>query len=304
METKIANIEQIPEVTGSYVIRSNGKALYADFSANMRGSISYLLNVDREGLSEIRSSQNTVMWKKKSSLIEAMADAKDFIAKEPPELNQRLRLSDDYVYLAVDFRNAPVFKLESFTTGNLFYVGPFRNRFELMDTLYTMSELLGTPVCDEPVQPCSRLKKKKCLGWCLKKGDQKEMLIKHFLTPDFNWLSELKDQAERLMDDLEFEKADLITKQVRLLGSFYDNIRFLLCTKHIEGTVKLGDRDYRVEHDSMQYRDNELMAVDKTQYDERRAVYLWYLENEPEKIRAWMDLGTKLLHEKIQEELS
>ncbi len=322
MEVRINELEQIPESIGSYLIRSNGGALYADFSANMRSSIAFLLNVDRDGLQDIRNSQNTIVWKKAASLFDAMADVRELAQKERPELNQQVRLSDDYTYLAIDFINAPFFRMETFTTGDLFYVGPFRNRFKLTDTLYTMGELLGTPVCDEPNQPCSRLKSKKCIGWCLKKDDQSAMLMKRFLIPDFGWLDELRQKADRLMDDLDFEKADILTKQIRLIESFFDNIRFLHCTKQIEGTVLLGDRECRirygllqsirkdgVEHifqsdTPMQYRENEKMAVDKTQYDERRAIYLWFLRNEPEKIGQWMDRGIEFIREKPKEAIS
>ncbi len=322
MEVRINELEHIPETTGSYLIRSNGRALYADFSSDIRGSVSFLLNIDRDGLQDVRNSQNTVVWKKADSLFEAMADCREQTLKEQPELNQQIRLSDDYVYLAIDFVNAPVFRLETFTTGNLFYVGPFRNRFKLMDMLYTMSELTGTPVCDEPAQPCSRLKNKKCIGWCLKKQDQSAMLMKRFLIPDFSWLSELKRKADALMDDLDFENADVLSRQVRMIERFYDNIRFLHCTKQIEGSIESGARTYHVRYGllqgihkdgiehvfrsdrPMQYRHSERMAVDKTEYDERRAVYLWFMEHEPEKISSWMDRGIELLHENNEEAIS
>ncbi len=319
---KIADIDRIPEITGSYIIKSGDQALYIDFSANIRKSIAYLLNHDQTGLEELRNSQNTLEWQAAKSLFEAMLQAKTAILDEHPTLNQQVRLYADYVYLGIDLRKAPVFKLEAFTTGNLFYLGPFRNRFELMDTLYTMSELEKTPVCDEADQPCSRLKRKKCIAWCLHDENLTEMLLQRFLTPNDDWLKELRQKAERLMDDLDFSEADVLNKQTRLLETYYDNLSFLLCTKQIEGEFTQGSSACTVQHgllqrakvdgieqifrasQPIQYRDNELLAVDKTEYDERRSIYLRFLQKEPDRIAQWIERGIQTMKSMIQEDKS
>ncbi len=285
--------QNIPEQSGIFTFSDAEKKLYIGKTANLKKSLNNILslNPENEVLFKLVSLTEKVNFAKYPSLFLALVEEKKLLDKFLPEYNILLKPHLDYVYLGIDFVTVPYFKVVENTQENLYYLGPFRDRFFLYDLLDTMGELFQFPVCEDEKYPCQRLKDKKCYGWCVKDNTEiGKVMVGSYLQVNKKLTMKLKVKKEGLSNDLQFIKVEKLKKQITMIEKFNDQIKFLHTTKNlyielnIEETtitinkgiitaIKEGSIFFNFPDISPQYRDNELLAFDKEQLSERWIIY-------------------------------
>ncbi len=283
----------IPEQSGIFTFSDAEKKLYIGKTSNLKRTLSNILslNPDNEILFKLVSLTEKVSFTEYPSLFLTLVEEKKLLDKFQPEHNVLLKPHLDYVYLGIDFIGVPYFKVVENTQENLYYLGPFRDRFFVYDLLDTMGELFQFPVCEDEKYPCQRLKDKKCYGWCVKENTEiGKVIVDSYLQVNKKLTIELKAKKEELSDDLQFVRVEQLKKRVTIIKKFYDQIKFLHTTKNLDlelnieettitinkgmiSEIKDGLTFFHFPEISPQYRDKELLAFDKEQLSERWIIY-------------------------------
>ena len=289
----IKNLEQIPNSKGIFCFSKPEEILFIRKSSNLRKTIKNFLieNIEDKNVFQMMSLTKTISWLETSSFFEALVNEKKMINKENPEYNNLIRDYEDYVYLGINFHKVPYFNITNDTLEDLYYLGPFIDRFFLYDYIATMGELFQMPVCEEENFPCDRYKTKRCLGYCLKDSREiTELILNSFLQKDEKILSRLSRTYEELYDDLEFEKTEILKLQKKLIEKYYKVLKFLHIVKNLtleyeEKGVKYsikkgvivkmskGKEFYYFGYQTPEYRENELLAINKNQLGESWIIY-------------------------------
>ncbi len=285
--------QNIPEQSGIFIFSDAEKKLYIGKTSNLKKSLNNILslNPENEILFKLVSLTKKISFTGYSSLFPALVEEKKLLDKFLPEYNMLLKPHLDYVYLGIDFATVPYFKVVENTQVNLYYLGPFRDRFFLYDLLDTMGELFQFPVCEDEKYPCQRVKDNKCYGWCLKDNTEiGKVIVDSYLQVNKKLTVELKAKKEELSKVLQFIKVEKLKKQIAMIEKFYNQIKFLHTTKYLDmelnieetlitinkgmiTAIKEGSTFFHFPDISPQYRDNELLAFDKEQLSERWIIY-------------------------------
>ena len=285
--------QNIPEQSGIFIFSDAKKKLYIGKTSNLKKSLNNILslNPENEILFKLVSLTKKVSFTEYPSLFFALVEEKKLLDKFLPEYNILLKPHLDYVYLAIGFAIVPYFKVVENTQENMYYLGPFRDRFFLYDLLDTMGEFFQFPVCEDEKYPCQRLKNKKCYGWCVKDNTETgKVIVDSYLQVNKKLTVELKAKKEELSKDLQFVKVEQMKKQMVMIEKFYDRIKFLHTTKNLDleittdkssssikngmiTAIKDGSIFVHFPEISPQYRENELLAFDKEQLSERWIIY-------------------------------
>jgi excinuclease UvrABC nuclease subunit len=285
--------QNIPEQSGIFTFSDVEKKLYIGKTSNLKKSLNniFSLNPENEILFKLVSLTKKISFTEYPSLFLALIEKKKLLDKSLPEYNILLKPHHDYVYLGIDFATVPYFKVVENTQENLYYLGPFRDRFFLYDLLDTMGELFQFPVCEDEKYPCQRLKDKKCYGWCVKDNTEiGKVIVDSYLQVNKKVTEKLKVKEEELSKDLQFIKVEQLKKQITMIEKFYNQIKFMHSTKNLDmklnteettitinkGIISEIKEDSTFFHFSIispQYRDNELLAFDKEQLSERWIIY-------------------------------
>lgn len=285
--------QNIPEQSGIFTFSDAGKKLYIGKTSNLKKSLNniFSLNSENEILFKLVSITEKVSFTKYPSLFPALIVEKKLLDKFLPEYNILLKPHLDYVYLGIDFARVPYFKAVENTQENLYYLGPFRDRFFLYDLLDTMGEFFQFPVCEDEKYPCQRLKDKKCYGWCIKENTEiGKVIVDSYLQVNKKLTVELKAKKEEFSNDLQFLKVEQIKKKIGRIEKFNDQIKFFHTTKNLDLEITTGKSSVSIKNGmitaikegstflhfpeiSHQYRDNELLAFDKEQLSERWIIY-------------------------------
>ncbi|MBN2461249.1 MAG: hypothetical protein JXB60_06540 [Candidatus Cloacimonetes bacterium] len=229
------------------------------------------------------------------NLFRALLLEKQILLDVTPEFNSLVRFYNDYVYLNIEFTAPPFFGISDDTAGNKQYLGPFRNRFFLHDFLATMADLWRYPLCPDGNYPCSRYKSKTCRGFCLENRKDFFHIVEYsYLQENKELLQKLHNQRRRLFDDLQFDRAELLQKQIEVIERYYRMIFFLHIAKNLdmeysdsEGEysihrgiitwISVGGKDMEFPCPAPSYRDNEYLAIDKSCLDEMWIVFEYLL---------------------------
>ncbi len=302
-------LDKIPEAIGLYTIKDDKNVLYCDYSANIHSSMEYIFRntLQNKNFAELSEQAKEINWLLKSSLFEALKAQLLFNSKYHPPLNQTVKLWENYVYLMIDYNRPPFIHFKENTIEDGIYLGPFRSRFLISDYLHVLNDFCKTPACDTDIFPCHLYDEQKCDGLCIEKNKEKvfNKLQKYFLLPQTKLIKRLKKEYQNLLDDLEFSKADLLIRKIRVLEKYQDNLNFLKVTKDLEmdiidekteiqiknGLIDLMiiDKNPEIIHSQIEieldYRKNEVLAVNKDQYDERRVIYSYLKKKYPKMIK-------------------
>jgi excinuclease UvrABC nuclease subunit len=225
--------QNIPEQSGIFTFSDAEKKLYIGKTSNLKRTLSNILslNSENEVLFKLVSLTEKVSFTEYPSLFSALIEEKKLLDKFQSEYNVLLKPHLDYVYLAIDFARVPYFKVVENTQENLYYLGPFRDRFLLYDLLDTMEELFQFPVCKDEKYPCQRLNDKICYGWCVKDNTEiGKVIVDSYLQVNKKLTEELGEKKEELSKDLQFIKVEKLKKQITMIEKFYDQIKFLHTT--------------------------------------------------------------------------
>jgi len=204
----------------------------------------------------------------------------------------------EYVYLALNSHRYPFISIQEHTNDDWLYLGPFRNRFFLVDILDTLSRILKLPACETGEYPCEKWEQNLCRGWCLALGDNSEnnpeypldklesLLKETFLVPENGILELVQKEKDKYFNDLEFEKASLLDDEIELLNKYRNWLKFLIAAKHLNYNSKELDiqkgrltfccfqgREYHFPIDNTEFRINETLALNLDSVDESKIIY-------------------------------
>ena len=295
---------KIPIGTGIFTFSGNNNILYANKTANLDKSIRQLFKIAKEdkNIFQLVSQTSVISYKEHKSLLAALVHQKKLENKFYPEFNSMIKPYEQYVYLGINFDEPPYIKVVEDTQQNLFYIGPFKDRFFLFDLLDFMAELFQFPLCpDEKPFPCSRYKNDKCSGWCIKeKHETYSKAILPYIISTKDLLSSKQKEYNKYFSNLQFKKAEKLKNKIQLVEKYFEYLKFINVTKNLNLEFNENGRDFIIkdgrlngvveneEKDefplvTVEFRDSEVLAFNKDQLAERWIIYK-YLINKNDKI--------------------
>ncbi len=284
MLIKNVNIQKIPESSGVYYFLRNNKPVYFNFTADLQYTIKYLLSSKQDDTVKMISGADAVEWNETDNVFQALIEFKR--GKFVSETNYRIY--DNYVYLGISLDHDLTCYVCDNTIDEYLYIGPFADRFKLFDYLYTIKELFNLKSIENHSTSIMNDDSPYSFEFLINDKQKSLKLAEKLLCIRTEWISELQMQAEQLKDDLKFEKADLLERQLRLINKIKASFEFSMITKQVNFCSD--EVDFTIEHGMLNkingknfaieniYKDNEEFAVAKDSYDERKTV-LNYLEN-------------------------
>jgi excinuclease UvrABC nuclease subunit len=185
------------------------------------------------------------------------------------------------------------------TQADLLYLGPFRSRFLVSDVLSVLHKYLNLPICPDNPKLCELRDTKFCLSTCTtgELDNLNELINKYYLSTNNDLADLLLAKYEEYHNDLQFLKAEEVKVEAKVILKYYKFLDFLNKTKGLNTTLEVENRVYFVEDgllaevsgtDSIDfrninrkipYRENELLAVNKNQLDERWIVFNFMQNN-------------------------
>ena len=296
--------QKIPESSGVFIFSDSHKDLYVGKASDLSKTINNFLtkNLENKIIFRMISLTKTIFYEETSTLFDALAKEKFLLNKINPEFNQQIETYEDYVYLGIDFNRVPFFNVTANTQNNLYYIGPFQDRFFLFDLIDTFGSVFGYPACEDENYPCIRLKEEKCFGWCVEENREIQKVIrKSYLQPNKKVIDEIKKKQEKLFDDLQFRKAEILKRQEEKILKYYELIKFFHVTKRLNTTFSENENTFEIKNGMLlkvskdgkqtyfpevgiEFRDNEYLAQEKNQYAERLIIYQYLKKNKLEKI--------------------
>ena len=282
LEKKDVNKHKIPETCGFFIFFKEEKVLHFSKSINLNATIRTLLtkNSDNENILKLNSHTKTISYQTTENIFEALLVEKKFSLHNTAEF--KFDNSANYAYLAVDF-TPPYFRLKEDTQGNSFYVGPFINRFLVLDALESFHQFFQYPACENEKYPCSKLRDASCKGWCQKENlEIYDLIIKSYLQINQKNLINLELKQNEMMENLDFIEAENIKRYSNDISKFYELIIFFLVTKELKinlktckinnGLIKQIDGN-NFSLPEIKYRNNEMMAFNKNEFAERWIIF-------------------------------
>jgi hypothetical protein len=307
------DIDIVPENNGILILKRGSHPLFHIRTNNLAKLAGYLFLEQSEDQHVIQSLKPVLNLYDKIELVvtkdefTALCEEKRFLRDEKPEFTDKIRTTDDYVYLGLDFTKHPYTSIEEATTEDKFYIGPFTNRFFLLGLLSVANKYQHTPACADNNQiPCSLYGENTCPGYCLgnETGDLASLLKRNFVLPNNELLSKLAHKCDDLNDNLEFQRAHAYSVDIRVLNKYNDLLKFFSTIKYLDYSFRSDGMTYHVENGLLDrvsgesktevfsgvikpftdYRTNEKLAVPKDQYAEMWTTYKKVRDLAPEII--------------------
>jgi len=296
--------QKIPSGIGIFTLFDADKILYINKTSSLDKSIRQLFKVakDDKNIFQLISQTVEISYEEHLSLFTALVHQKKLKNNSYPEFNSMIKPYEQYVYLGINFDEPPFVKVVEDTQEHRFYIGPFKDRFFLFDLLDTMAELFQFPLCpDEKPYPCSRYKKNKCPGWCIKeKHETYSKAILSYIIPNENLLSSKQKEYNKYFDDLQFKKAEKLKNKIQLIEKYFEYLKFINITKNLNLEFNENERNFLIKDGrlneivengkkvefpfvTVEFRDNEVLAFNKDQLADRWIIYK-YLINKNDKI--------------------
>lgn len=309
--------KNIPAKSGFFSFSDKSKVLYFSKTSNLRSSITNFLTKDMKDkdILKLNSLTKNISYKVTSNLMDALIEEKLFGAKHFAEMD--IPLWENHSYLGIDHK-VPYLNIKEDTQKKLFYLGPFQNRFFLLDLFKAMESTFQYPHCLDEKFPCEKMNDDRCFGWCIKdKSMLDKMLLKSYLKVNDAALSHLQKTQNKAHKELKFNKAEEIKQNNKTIQKYYDLLKFLHVTKNLNYsdrsvTVKNGmitkiqHNDHKKEFPNIdvEYRNNELLAFNKNELAERRIVYNYIIsknldlvnelyKNSVKRLDNFFDIGKK-----------
>jgi excinuclease UvrABC nuclease subunit len=303
-EILIENLEiggvKLPESPGVIAFFGGGKMLMCGMSSNISDYLGVYFqdDIEEKNRGELLELCDKVGYWETGKVFAALLGMKALLQKYAPPFNRLIRHYDDYVYLGLNFVKVPFIKVESTTIHDYFYMGPFRSRYFLHDVIDSSGEYFGTPACPGDDYPCELLDAGKCKGYCIREQEKLAAdFTQYFLLPKLDNLSKVKAEIEELLDGFRFSEVEASKKSEKVLTSFYHQIAFLLVTKQLNLEYDYQGKKIEIEcglimridgrildRVKQEYQTNELLAIDKSELDERWVVYNEVIHQIPEKL--------------------
>ncbi|MDD2332677.1 MAG: hypothetical protein PHI68_08525 [Candidatus Cloacimonetes bacterium] len=294
---------KLPDQWGFFAFETEAGALAFSYCGNLHRRLGelYLKKDEDRAIEELFSRAKWISYQEHKEPIQALLDYKIALQSPNPAVIHSFQNWENYCYLALDATGMPFIAITEHTNDQRFYIGPFRSRFFLSDVLDSYCRILKLPYCPPGEPPCEKLEQKLCKGYCqmlsesglpYKELHKLQALLKEaFAHPDNGVLDLVSKERSRYFDDLEFDKADLLDDEIRLLKKYRDWLNFLYICKDLQFTIegieveagqiksaKFGKALYHFPVDHTEYRENEALALNKNVVDECRIVYDFYIK--------------------------
>ncbi|MBT6993838.1 MAG: hypothetical protein HN952_02675, partial [Candidatus Cloacimonetes bacterium] len=191
------NSDEIPTKNGFFVFYQKGKVLYFSKTTNLKKSINFFLfeEQDSDDFDELKFLTDSIYFKTTELSLDALLQEKSFALDNVKPFNFNFWKNNSY--LAINPKNKSL-KLTEDTQKKSFYLGPFENRFSLLDFLDIIK---NTP-------------KNKIIFW-------EQSLRPHKV------ISLLRSMQHVAFDKLEFQKENNIKWQIKIAEN-YQNFLFFL----------------------------------------------------------------------------
>ena len=288
-------LQKLPEAKATYYFTDGKNVIFAGLTSNLYGRINKLYEQRKgdEKIGELWNKATDLIFDIRLSNIDSLVWYKSLLKSFTPYYNDYINVWESYTYLAIDWKHAPYLSIKENTQGDHLYLGPFRSRFFISDILSILNKYIMLPICPENYETCSLRNSDSCLSTCTS-GDLTKLntlIHQYYLSTNNNLADLLKTKYEYYYNDLQFIKAEEINIETKLLLNYYKYLKFLNETKSLNQTLDVDNRTYFIEDgllaevsgkDSIDFRDinrkipyreNELLAVNKNQLDERWIVF-------------------------------
>jgi len=307
--------EKLPPLPGSHgllVFRQGKQVIYCIRTNKLERLFSILINSDLKGnpqkqmLEPVLLSYDSIFVIPTKDELESLVEEKRLLLEAIPEYYQKIRLYDQYSYLAINFHEPPYLAVKEDTVENLIYIGPFPDRFFLLETINSFNNILKTPACSSSNYPCSLLDEKRCSGYCLKENKQElqHIIVKNIMQVNKDIPVDLRREKERLENDLKFEKSLEKDNLLTTLEEYYQYLLFFHAIKELNDNFTLNGIKYNVKQgilDSVtkgnqtetfrvinryfdDYEKRERFALPKESFREMWVLYKNFSALHPEKI--------------------
>ena len=312
--------KRIPADVGIYYYFNNDRIVYLNFTLNLKESVQkHFKNRDNEDFSQIINKSNRIGFIQTDTLFEALLLKKFDEDRYNFNRNNRYKRWENYAYLAINFLKPPYLSLQEDTNKEFFYIGPFLDRFLIMDTIYSFADLIKTPACPSKKYPCERLNEKKCPGYCINDLKEKmfDLVEDNIIIPNPNLIKTKNDNYNKLMDNLDFNAADFLNKRLKKIKEYYNKLRFYYVTKslsvnisHSNFQVKIenglisqisyDDEKIKIKLPIINYRENETLAVNKRELEERWIIYEYLRSKDASLIRETFEKQKNIFKKKLE----
>lgn len=229
MPFDLAELKRFPLSPGVYMMKNAaGKILYIGKAKNLQNRVkSYFVSGGdgREMIPYLVGQIETIDTIVVLSEIEALILENNLIKKHKPKYNALLKDDKSYFSLMINHKHRwPLIRVVRFKgkppPGNL-YFGPYAHGHAARQTLELLRHLFPLRQCSDRelasrTRPCILYDMKRCIAPCVNRCTKEEYdaLVKQVVTflkgHDSAVRKELKEEMERAIESLEFEKAETI----------------------------------------------------------------------------------------------
>lgn len=288
-------IQNLPEAKATFYFTDGKSVIFAGLTSNLFARIHRLLEQKKEDdkVRELWDTAEDLIYDIRLSDMDSLVWYKSLIKSFTPYLNDYINLWENYTYFAIDWNNPPYLSIKENTQADLLYIGPFRSRFFLSDVFSIINKYIKLPLCPDNPKICELKDSDNCISTCTK-GDLealKTLIHKYYLSANNDLADRLMREYEMFHNDLQFIKAEEVKIETKFVLKYYRFLNFLNQTKEINRMIEVDNRVYFIEDgllaevsgkDSIDfrsinrkipYRENELLAVNKNQLDERWIVF-------------------------------
>lgn len=300
--TRISENLELPGGWVFFCFRKGEEPQWCGITPNLAQRLNYIrkkAEIDTR-FAELAAQADSLVVERQERSVDALIRLKIFLGQNSVPHQQMMQPSRDYAYLALDARRFPFVTLKDDTNDDWTYAGPWRGRFFLYEVIDSLGRILKLPFCETETYPCEKLDQGICNGWCLalERGDAAELerlhalLSEAYLHPQNGILEMVEQERDRYFDDLDFAKADLLDEEVQRLRSYRDWLNFLYVSKSLSweeedfgvenGLLRwceLGGMRHDFPREETAYRDNEILAINLIDTDERRLLYEYHVKH-------------------------
>lgn len=265
---------------GIYYFKRDDVFLYAGYTNRLQKRLKHFFRA--------KEDDPKLAWLKDDDEVQVIPCATGFEAlvkyktllKEYSFLHQEsYHPADSDVYLAFDLFLEPLIKVTDDTVEEKIYLGPFKSRFYLYDMLDVLSKYKIIPPChrrDENEAFCQN-----CSCYCTRDIDGwQEIILKKLLNPNYLLERRLMRKKGKFMQELEFEKATKLQKEIDLISRFRETLSKIIAMKHLNGLelyagakVENGLLCLQGEKVFTDYRAEEYLAFGKREFPEVEILY-------------------------------
>lgn len=300
----IKEIRKIPSKSGVVLFESDKEILLIKKSSNLNKLVGAIFEAGKEDkdIFQLLSITESIRIVETADIFTALVEEKILLDRYTPTRQNIIMTGKNYVYLGINFYSVPYLKICEDTQENLYYLGPFFDRFFLHDFMDAMGNYFGFPRCENEDYPCDRLKNKICRGYCVMDiADYQSMIKENYLSVNLALEEELNIEIEEKLDNLDFNYAEKLKSYRSIIIRYYDYLRFLYATKSLNNEFNFNNNKIKIKNGIIhtiqtegktiysnyiipEYRKNEILSIDKSFLADAWIVYNYINKIDPEKI--------------------